>query len=304
MMLDNLEAGKQGSFHFSNRGFTLVELLISILLIMIITGTVVSMLFLYVIHFEQTEEITAARQRGEMVIAILEGPILHAGMGMPNSADLFDSAFSIGAGAVPFNGWNGPVDLVDNEYPGDEIRVVYAEPTASIVESADNGSDMIYFNSGADLSRFQAGNGSNLRNWAVFPSLESPYRITAKGGDSLSVTASEDVDQIALFDNLCCLRCMHAYVDDPGGAIPVFVINDMGGSGAQPIVDGIGGIHFDWNGSNHTLTVSVLALGSKRHGEEINPGDVPLWDEDNWEWDDDYRHYRLVVLNDRWRVRN
>ena len=77
---------------FIKQGFTLVEMLIALLLGTVIAGAVVTVLVVYVYNFEQTDDITAARQRGEMVLSILEGPVLHAGLGMPNtSPDFYDS---------------------------------------------------------------------------------------------------------------------------------------------------------------------------------------------------------------------
>ncbi len=286
-----------------SRAFTLVELLISITLMFIVTGTVGGLFFVYLSHYEQATEITAARQRGEMVLSILEGPVLHSGMGMPNSGD-FPSAFSVGAGTVPFDGWGEPLSAVDNGSFGDRLRIVYPEPMEVIVESTDNSSSQVECNNGAGLGDFSSGNGSSLKNWAIFPSVENPYLISVKGTDSLTVVSSADVEEIAVFDNLCRLRAMTAYVNNPSGSQPSFCVNNQDGSGGHSRVDGIGAINFDVDQNTSTMTVSVLALGSNRHDEEITTGDVPLWDEANWGWNEDYRHYRLVVVNGRWRVRN
>lgn len=274
-------------------GLTLVELLISMLLVLIVTGAVGTLLFIYIAHFEQTGEITAARQRGEMVLAILEEPILHAGMGMPNSGDFSGSPF----------GWGGPLTVGSNDPYGDELKLVYAVPVDAVIESVDVTNHRVTFNGDADLGSFQQGTGSDLKEWALFPSVEEPFLIETKGLLSLTVPSDSDVDKIAIYDNLCSLRSMRALVQDSGGGFPAFYTDDDK-AGVQPRVQGIGALHFKWDPDMSNLTASILALGSTRHDEVMTAGDVPLWDEDNWGWDEDYRHYRLVVINGRWRVRN
>ena len=62
--------------------FTLVELLLAMLVLAIVMGSVLSLGYAYIKHFEQANEITVAKDRATMVLTYLERRILHTGLGM------------------------------------------------------------------------------------------------------------------------------------------------------------------------------------------------------------------------------
>jgi len=259
----------------------------------IIVGAVIGILMVYVFDFEQTDDITAARQRGEMVLAILQNPVLHAGLGFPDSVDQFSS--------LSIKDWGGPVSIVNNVTSSDELRIVYSMPTS------------IYADSSADLAASTAVSLSDLslnsitsfptsdnsfivdsgdtKGWALFPTANTPLFI-----NSSSLTPVSD-GLIAKYDTMHKLRTLEATVNNG-----VFEIKDDLGS-AQPRVDGIEQIYFENN--NGILTVYVLARGNKKDSDfatEVVHG----WPSDKVHIDDAVKDkgYRLVTVRGSWRIRN
>jgi len=287
------------------QGFTLVEMLIALLLGTVIAGTVVTVLLVYVFNFEQTDDITAARQRGEMVLSILEGPVLHAGLGiMPDSPDFYDS-FKVNDSYVSNlldtneGKLRSPIQ-VEPEDSSADLYICYAKPSHNVIsDSADitGGSFDIFMEEGINNTYIEA-NKNTFKSWVTFPTggvpmyVESnPSNMRIKGSIPEAVKSSGLISQ---YDELHYIRAMHAWVD--GGT---FYTEDLTIQGQQPRVDGIEDIFFDYDSDNGLLTVYVLARGNQKDSDfatqslEEWPSDFP-----------DDPQYRLVVVRGSWRIRN
>jgi len=274
-----------------------VELLISMLLGTIIVGAVIGILMVYVFDFEQTDDITAARQRGEMVLAILQNPVLHAGLGIPNSSPDF---------ADSFNNLSGLPDETIIPSTGDAgniINLCYSMPSKSYTSASyDIDSDATSFDitletipSGIDISDV-------IKAWVILPTADIPFQVTNVNTTTKRISGNIYHDNsifIAQYDELHYLRSLEAKVVDG----EFYVRENLDGSGFQPRVDGIEQIYFKNN--NGILTVYVLARGNKKDSDfatEVVHG----WPSDEVAIDNAVKDkgYRLVTVRGSWRIRN
>lgn len=284
-------------------GFTLVELLIVIVVGLIITAGVVSILWIYVFDFEQTDDITAARQRGEMVLSILEGPILHAGLGMPNGSPDFADSFS----GISLDQDEAIVPVSGDS--GDILEVCYSIPSSRVTtDSLDISSGDVTVNIDDKLdSQYVDNTGSTFKRWLVFPTAQVPLQI--KSGSVTSTTTltltviSSGSGSISKFDEVHYVRAMKAGVKDESGK-KVFYTDDLTmGTGEQSRVDGVEQIYFV--NEDGVLSVYVLTRGNKQNVDLADDRDIPGWDESKLpSIDSSSKKYRLSVTKGSWRIRN
>ena len=110
----------------SRKGFSLVEILIAVVILSIVSIAAVGLFFAFTKHFEQSADLTAARQRGEMVLSRLELPALQAGLSMPNKTADFEKVFVVDTSpkidlitalrTATGSGWNEPVYLYGENF--------------------------------------------------------------------------------------------------------------------------------------------------------------------------------------------
>lgn len=284
------------------RAFTLTELLIVAVIVAIIGGAGISLTYAFLQHEERVEDMTTASQRGEMVFSILEKPILHAGLGVPDEGADFQSAFTIGGSDLEIASWDGPVSVAkDNSI--EHLRVVYAVATscaaASSYDIASGDVEGVSFE--ADLPTDQilsgAGNINRLKSWVAFPASKLPFFVeSVVGSRTLKLSASGHAF-IAKYDRLCLVRALEAYADSG-----FFYVEDVtSGSGAQPVVEGIAGARFSYDSAKRLVTVTILCRGAKRYDRAVTVSPPPPW-EDALSSED--RHYRLIAMRRVWRIRN
>lgn len=288
--------------------FTLVEILIAVAIMAIVLLSAVSFLFSFILNLEQTDEHTAAMQRAEMVLTIISNPILQSGIGMPSETAEFHECFD---GLSTISGWSGPVEVVTTTNVNDTLHIAYGIGTGLGVESSDVGSvgdgetAVLTLSSSPEANAFSVNTLSVPKGWCLLPASGIPLRVTALSGSELSVAVasgsaiSADFSQ---FDQLYMLRGMEAGVTSE--ANPVFYTNDIGtGTGDQPRVQGISGLHFVFDSDTGILSVSILARGNKRHDNEVSASPPDGW-ESSWGFSTEDTHYRLSVLQTAWRIRN
>jgi hypothetical protein len=253
-------------------------------------------MWIYVFDFEQTDDITAARQRGEMVLSILEGPILHAGLGMPNvSPDLADS----------FNNLN----LIPDEVlvpvsgdSGDVFQVCYSIPSSAVAESShDIPSDTSTFQVSMDQVPTNVETGGTIKSWITFPTANTPLNVDTVSGTDLTLIAySEGSGLIAQYDELHYIRVLEAKVES--GTFKVKDVTDSTSS-FQSRVDGVEQIYFV--NEDGVLSVYVLTRGNKQNVDLADDRDIPGWDESKLpSIDSSSKKYRLSVTKGSWRIRN
>ena len=310
----------------SHGAFTLVELLISVVIVGIIGGAAVSLLYSYVGSFEQTSDYVAARQRGESVLAILERPILHASLGIPESPDLvassmdyvtkadsvFQKAFTDSAGSPIVNTWYHSVvtSSPDRSLEGAELRIVYAMPSGVVQKSG------IYVNDASLLSLDLSGSAplvdvtapsrAQLDSWITFPTLGFPLYVS--GGTTTKPTVQRPSSNttsgfIAAYDELMYIRALRAFITaDSNGSF--FATEDLtAGSGSQKRIEGVRKLNFRFDPFSGVLNVSVLSQGNKRYSSEVVQSLVG-WTASADAITSEDRHYRLAVTSAAWRLRN
>lgn len=297
---------------FSNprkRAFTLAEILIAVAVGGIVLLAAVSFLFSFILNLEQTDEHTAATQRAEMVVTILGNPILQAGIGMPRETAEFQESLT---GLTTIQDWSGPVDVATSVNANDTLRLAFGVGTGLGVEgfdnaSAEDGEPAVLTLSDSPPSGIFAANSPSLpKGWCLLPASGVPLRITAASAGNLTVTVASGSSATAAFnqfDQVYILRGMQAGVTG-GPNNPVFYTNDIGtGTGNQPRVQGISGVHFDFDPAAGVVSMVVLARGNKRHAGQITPTAPDGWDT-SWGFSTEDTHYRFSVLQTSWRIRN
>jgi len=300
-----------------------------VVILSIVAIAATGLFFAFMKHFEQSADLTAARQRGEMVLSRLELPALQAGLSMPNKTADFVSAFSVGTdpkvdlgtklkGVI--SGWNKPVYLY--ETAGTVGTTTYYK-RLGLVYCLSSGIGVlgdehdVAANSEAVLKLSEACPDNQVKlataasptdGWVTFSGCQTPFIVTSidNVNKKLKVQASQR-SFIPLFAELQYVRALYAYVSSPGGERPSFYVEDVTRSPAQPVVEGVSQVLFSYDdaGSDATnvLTVHLLVRGNRRFPGEVTSGDVPGWPIAGTVTSED-RHYRLVAMSASWRVRN
>ena len=310
----------------SHGAFTLVELLISVVIVGIIGGAAASLLYSYIGSFEQTSDYVAARQRGESVLAILERPILHASLGIPESPDVvatsmdyvtkadlvFQKAFTDSAGGPIINTWYHPVVTAspDRSLEGAELRIVYAMPSGVVQKSGvfvnDASIVSLDLSGSAPLVDVAAPSRAQLDSWITFPTLGFPLYVS--GGTTTKPmvqrpSSNTNSGFIAAYDELMYIRALRAFITtDSNGSF--FATEDVtAGSGSQKRIEGVRKLNFRFDPFTGVLNVSVLSQGNKRYTSEVVQSLVG-WPASADAITSEDRHYRLAVTSAAWRLRN
>lgn len=312
------------SLHAVRKGFTLVELLVAMLITGLVAGAVITVFYVFIFHFEQTDELTTAQQNGEMVLTILRNPVLHAGLGMPASPDELDNALSPDLYLYPYKDelfidgpvtvWDGDLSSSSNDVRGNMLAVLYGFPSQSIALSSCD------FNVGesgtididpadVDVQKHFSGK-TKTRQWVLFPTVGIPLLCTndpTGAAIELEVAGSEaPLGNLAQYDELYYLRGMIALTGTNGD----FSTEDLtAGSNLQPRVDNIAAVYFEH--TDGLLKAYVAAAGPKRH-DEARYADWAAFAAAFPEWpgpeftgfDDKWKYHRMRVLSESWRIRN
>jgi prepilin-type N-terminal cleavage/methylation domain-containing protein len=316
-------AGQRVSKNYKT-GFTFVELLIAMVIVAIVSGAVIMLGYTYFNHFEQSTELSMARERGIMVVTYLEKRILNTGLGMPGTDDDndFSDAFGDLWSAIAFDpytasrDWNGPIYLPeveeDQKHSSNELVIAYSVPAGVYATSQD------YVTEGErpiEISVLSSGFKDKLstnpnvqketKNWVLFPSIVEypssrlPLLITEQfdtGDTTISLRTIKGSGKISENDELHYIRFMHAYVEKE-----TFKVDDLTIAHNQPIVEGILSCRFTYDEPTNLLEVSILARGDKQYSSYVAPENLNGWGTVE---NDDWRKYHLTVVNKGWRVRN
>ena len=312
----------------SRRGFSLVEILIAVVILSVVGIAAVGLFFAFTKHFEQSADLTAARQRGEMVLSRLETAVLQAGLSMPNKTSDFEDAFVVNttpkidlitALRNVISGWNKPVypyetaGTVGTTTYYKRLGLVYCLGSGiGVLENEHEvtaDTDIVLKLSAAcpDNQVKAATAASATDGWVTFSGCQVPFVVKSvdNANEKLTVMASKR-DFIPLFAELQYVRALYAYVSSPGGTSPQFYIQDVTRGLVQPTVEGVSQVLFSFDDSGtdatNVLTVHLLLRGNRRFPGQVTSS-VPSWPISSTITDED-RHYRLVAISASWRVRN
>ena len=312
----------------SRMGFSLVEILIAVVILSVVGIAAVGLFFAFTKHFEQSADLTAARQRGEMILSRLETAVLQAGLSMPNKTSDFEDAFVmnttpkidlITALRNVISGWNKPVypyekaGTVGTTTYYKRLGLVYCLGSGiGVLEDeheVEADTDIVLKLSAAcpDNQVKVATAASATDGWVTFSGCQVPFVVKSvdNANEKLTVMASKR-DFIPLFAELQYVRALYAYVSSPGGTSPQFYIQDVTRGLVQPTVEGVSQVLFSFDDSGtdatNVLTVHLLLRGNRRFPGQVTSS-VPSWPISSTITDED-KHYRLVAISASWRVRN
>ncbi|MFY9383405.1 MAG: pilin, partial [Acetomicrobium sp.] len=226
-----------------------MEVLIAVVILSIVSIAAEGLFFAFTKHFEQSTDLTTARQRGEMTLARLETAVLQAGLSMPNRTADFEGVFVVGTSPqinllTPLrnviSGWNKPVYLC--EVAGTVGTTTYFKKMGLVYclgsgigvleeghEVADNDPIVLKLSAACPDNQVKvAMAASTTDGWVTFSGCQTPFVVREISNDrkQLGVMASNR-DLIPFFAELQYLRAMCAYVISPGGTSPQFYIQDV-----------------------------------------------------------------------------
>jgi len=312
-----------------------VEVLIAVVILSIVSIAAVGLFFAFAKHFEQSADLTAARQRGEMALSRLETAVLQAGLSMPNKTSDFEDALVVNttpkidlitALRNVISGWNKPVypyetaGTVGTTTYYKRLGLVYCLGSGIGVLGDEHDVDVYdpnHSNTKQELELSTACPENQVRvatspartdGWVTFSGCQTPFVVNDITSDRKKLTViTSKRDLIPFFAELQYVRALYAYVSSPGGASPQFYVQDVTRGPAQPAVEGVSQVLFSYDdsgtGPTNVLTVHLLVRGNRRFSGQYTLGDVPGWPIADTVTDED-RHYRLVAMSASWRVRN
>jgi len=322
------------------RAFTLVELIIAMIITGLVMSSVVVLLFSIFKNYELHQDITEAKQRGQIAIAVMQPLVLNAGLGLPVTDADFQNTFqwskngTVSILSVLFpetpgdpKNFSGFIQLANNEESvsasseAPAFWVVYTVPSGAWVlggleslagvrtntaEDSDDEqfSQEIQFTGSLSSEQVVANfPPTSLRSWIAFPSAMPSFPFTVAEIKTSSIKVrSHSASTANMIPPFDEIRYVRAAkIFVEGG---VLKINHMDGSGAQPIADGIAGMWCSFNPQgDRLLTVQVLARAGTPRGAGVQ-GRIEGWPaaaEAHWGRDTKYRY---AVVTRTWRVRN
>lgn len=283
------------------KGFTLVELLISLVIMFIVAGAAMMLGTTFSRNFTQSNELSMARERGIMVATYLENRILNTALGMPGAGSAgtdFTTAFNellTGPSAASLTDWTGAVNIVG----GNELLIAYGMPSGLFtVISSDcvAGNPVTVTLSGApDGDKVSDEFATKTTGWVTFPSYGRAFTVQGIAGSDLTLGPKLS-GYLSANSEMYYVRFLRSYA-----SAGVFYAQDVTRQTAQPVVEGIIGCQFNWDPAGRILSVAILARGNVRSGTMVSPQTKAGWD---GLIPDDDRYYYLSVVRRGWRIRN
>jgi prepilin-type N-terminal cleavage/methylation domain-containing protein len=289
------------------RAFTLVELIIAMVISGLVMASVLVLFFSVFKSYEVHQDITEAKQRGQIALASIQPFVMNTGLGLPSTKSSFQTGFS---GLTSLASFESFIQLASDDISistGTEapaLWLVYSVPSSAGVNDTEylieaKKHTLIFVERFADLaaSTNLSTNKLELKSWVSFPGAISPFWVSAIDQASSSLTLySETFQTIKMFDEMHFTRAVKLYVRNDS-----LYANRLDGSGEQPIADGIAGMWctFDTAG-DRVLTVRVLARASTRRGDTQStiegwPSEAPPPTDPE---------YRYAAVSRSWRIRN
>jgi prepilin-type N-terminal cleavage/methylation domain-containing protein len=310
------------------RAFTLVEILVSILILGVVMSAVLTIFYSVFESYQFHQDINEAKQRGQIALAALQPYVINAGLGLPQENVFFEvfkdrSTILIKNSANKNDAGNfrSSVQIATSrdasslENSGKALWLVYSTPSGAgvnyerVVEKDDAGVDFkeadgeIEKLDDLDLVENAPANAANLKGWISFPGSRSAFYVTDidKSGGILQVKSFHVTQTIHAYDEIHYVRAAKIYTKRQNGISSLFV-DRLDGSGEQALVEGIEEIwcNYDVSGDK-VLTISVLARADTMHAKEYQnsvegwPQVAPV--------PTDFK-YRYAVVSRSWRIRN
>lgn len=308
------------------RGFTLVEILISVVILGLVMASVLTLFFSVFKSYEFHQDIMEAKQRGQIAIIAIQPILLNAGLGLPTADDFFD-IFKGRSNLIIKNpadkndkgNFRSCVQIAESrnlsslEKEEAALWVLYSVPTGAGVNYEYNflkndlgrfteTDDEIENLDKLDLVKNAPANSSNLKGWVSFPGSKSAFYVKEFNKlNGILEIESYETQQVRAYDEVHYVRGAKIYTEKRND-IPSLIIDRVDGSGGQVVVEGIEGLWFTYDvEDDKILTVYVLSRADAKHAEQYQSS-VEGWPESApppTDWG-----YRYTVVSRSWRVRN
>lgn len=303
------------------RAFTLIELLIAFLITGVVMSVVLSFFFSVFKNYEFHQDISEAKQRGQVVLATIQPFVLNAGLGLPYGKTAFQNAFSGLSVLFPpqeKRQFRSYVQLASDGIEAPEVstdgKLIVAAPALWLVYSVPSGTGVndeidikktvqqkIAITGDINTQQIVPGTTetSSLKSWISFPFATSPFCVVVRNSSSLEVVSQFD-QTIAAFDELYYVRAVKIFISNE-----ILMIDRLDGAGAQPAVDGITGIWCEFDAEkDRVLSVYVLARSSTQRKNQTQ-NDIAGWASAALPKKDSLSPgYRYTVVSRSWRIRN
>lgn len=242
------------------RGFSLAEVLITVLVTAVIMGAVITVLSLFFSNFQFVSSRVSARQRAEMVLSILAKPTQHAGLGMPVTSGDFQAAFD--EVYTP--------EFTPQDYPSalyitgsGELHLAFGEPTGLSVLLPED----IQAGSGATIQVRLNGSPEGIApgDWVVFPTGVSPLVVRSISGNEMTLENRGGPTGISRLDELHRVRFFRAYCED--GLFQA--LDPRPGRGGGVTVEGIEGLSMDFDDETRVISITITGRGKEGSREDF-----------------------------------
>lgn len=313
------------------KGFTLAEILISLLILGVVMSAVVTLFFSVFESYQFHQDVMEAKQRGQIALSAIQPYILSAALGIPDDKADFQNAFTQDTANAATNvktaraiipvavnqQFTAPVQLAsgdvvtsDDVTSASALWLVYAVPSGVGVEDEyDVSATQQTIPLNKALSATMAKEDTEtLKSWITFPANTAPLYISDKDAvaDLYEVQTAKSNQKIFAFQEVHYVRAVKIKVSpDPitgVKALRVAHLLDAGTGTFQPIVDGVEGLWctYDRKG-DRVLKVTILARGDTLHTSQLQssiegwPSEAPQPVE---------KRYRYATVTRSWRIRN
>ncbi len=273
----------------SKPGLTLVELLVSITIIAIIMGSVLGLFFAIVKHFEQSDDVTTAQQRGEMVTTVMQRNTLNAGLGISGDVSTVFSGNTIST-------WGAPISITSVDKI---LQVIYAVPSGAIFsgDTAVTGGASVDISLDVVPAKAISTTVTSTEAWIAFPSSPLVAKVLQKYSSTSYRVEPRTTGHLYRLGELYHIRAMRAYAQNGN-----FYVEDVTLGTPKAVVEGIADARFILQGDN--LYTWILARGNRRADQIISPAFFPEWSDHFGNIASVDQFYRLKVIRTVWRVRN
>jgi hypothetical protein len=266
-----------------------VELLVSITILTLIMGAIIGLFYAIVLHFEQSDDITTAQQRGEMVATVIQRNILNAGLGISGDVGVIFSG-------NPISTWGNSISVASVDKT---LQVIFAMPSGAVLSgdlAAVSGTSV---DISLDVTPSMPINTdvAETEAWVTFPSSPLVAKVLQKYSPTSYRIEPRTSGHLYRLGELYHIRAMRGYAQNGS-----FFLEDVTLGTAKPIVEGIADVRFELLGDN--LSSWILARGNRRADKAISPAFFPEWSDEFGNITSEDQHYRLKVIRTVWRVRN
>ena len=317
----------------TRRGFSLTELLLALAIMALVSIVLVIMLSRFIDHFVVDDEQVLARQRGMDVIKLLEVPVLHIALGIPENIsddadrkDIFEKTFQVSAvtptANPPFRSWGS--SLLISGAKSDDLRLLYAKQSGIFQRDEDRDAFFVVMQTKLNLTGTLSASDAVMNNpkftnaWITFPGQSLPMTITADLNTTTptvktyrrSIQTAKYNEKLNAFSEVLYLQARRAWVDSDNIFHLMEVQNlDIKGSGPELTLPGVLRIQFeemlDEKRRPRILKMDIVTRGDTRDTarvkrlNESKPDFVSRWGITNSE-----AEYVLEETSMQWRIRN